>query len=197
MKNQQAPSHQSHAGLDKDTLREAMLAHLTYSISKYSTMATNRDWFEIAAMTVRDRLVERWMESMQSYYRDDSKRIYYMSLEFLVGRTFSNAILNFNMFEECKTALYELGQSIETVSEVEFDAALGNGGLGRLAACFLDSMATLSLPCYGYGIRYEYGMFHQAIEDGQQVEHPDNWLRYGNPWEFPHPSLRIPQQRPR
>ncbi len=185
MKNQQAPSHQSHAGLDKDTLREAMLAHLTYSISKYSTMATNRDWFEIAAMTVRDRLVERWMESMQSYYRDDSKRIYYMSLEFLVGRTFSNAILNFNMFEECKTALYELGQSIETVSEVEFDAALGNGGLGRLAACFLDSMATLSLPCYGYGIRYEYGMFHQAIEDGQQVEHPDNWLRYGNPWEFP------------
>ncbi|TSA50574.1 MAG: glycogen/starch/alpha-glucan phosphorylase [Nitrosomonadales bacterium] len=178
--------------MDKDSIRDALSTHLTYSISKYPISATARDWFETAAFAVRDRLVERWMESMQRYYRGDSKRIYYLSLEFLVGRTFSNAILNLNIQEECKAALYELGQNIETISDIEFDAALGNGGLGRLAACFLDSMATLSLPCYGYGIRYEYGMFHQAIEDGQQVEHPDNWLRYGNPWEFPRPEVLYP-----
>jgi len=178
--------------MDKDSIRDALSTHLTYSISKYPISATARDWFETAAFAVRDRLVERWMESMQRYYRGDSKRIYYLSLEFLVGRTFSNAILNLNIQEECKAALYELGQNIETISDIEFDAALGNGGLGRLAACFLDSMATLSLPCYGYGIRYEYGMFHQAIEDGQQVERPDNWLRYGNPWEFPRPEVLYP-----
>ena len=171
---------------------ESMAAHLTYSISKYSAMATTRDWFEIAARTARDRMAERWMETMQTYYREDPKRVYYLSLEFLVGRTFSNAALNLGLHEEFKKALYELGQDIEEVREVEFDAGLGNGGLGRLAACFLDSMATLELPCYGYGIRYEYGMFHQKIEDGQQVEHPDNWLRYGNPWEFPRPEVLYP-----
>jgi len=193
MKNRQpGPLHYTSSGMDKDSIRDALSTHLTYSISKYPISATARDWFETAAFAVRDRLVERWMESMQRYYRGDSKRIYYLSLEFLVGRTFSNAILNLNIQEECKAALYELGQNIETISDIEFDAALGNGGLGRLAACFLDSMATLSLPCYGYGIRYEYGMFHQAIEDGQQVERPDNWLRYGNPWEFPRPEVLYP-----
>ena len=175
-----------------EAIRESMSAHLTYSISKYSEMATTRDWYEIAARTARDRMVERWMETMQTYYGEDPKRVYYLSLEFLVGRTFSNAVLNLGLQEEFKKALYELGQNIEDVSEVEFDAGLGNGGLGRLAACFLDSMATLELPCYGYGIRYEYGMFHQKIEDGQQVEHPDNWLRYGNPWEFPRPEVLYP-----
>ena len=176
----------------QNAIRDSMSAHLTYSISKYSAMATTRDWFEIAARTARDRMVERWMETMQTYYRDDPKRVYYLSLEFLVGRTFSNAALNLELHEEFKKALYDLGQNIEEISEVEFDAGLGNGGLGRLAACFLDSMATLELPCYGYGIRYEYGMFHQKIEDGQQVEHPDNWLRYGNPWEFPRPEVLYP-----
>ncbi len=178
--------------LDKEAIQAALTDHLTYSTSKYSTMATTRDWFEIAALTARDRMVERWMETMQTYYGEDSKRVYYLSLEFLVGRTFSNAVLNLGLQEEFKKALYELGQNIEEVSEVEFDAGLGNGGLGRLAACFLDSMATLELPCYGYGIRYEYGMFHQKIEDGQQIEHPDNWLRYGNPWEFPRPEVLYP-----
>jgi starch phosphorylase len=178
--------------MDKDAIRAALTDHLTYSISKYSALATTRDWFEIAAMTARDRMVERWMETMQSYYNEDPKRVYYLSLEFLVGRTFSNAALNLGLHDEFKKALYELGQDIEEVSEIEFDAALGNGGLGRLAACFLDSMATLGLPCYGYGIRYEYGMFHQKIENGIQIEHPDNWLRYGNPWEFARPEVLYP-----
>jgi starch phosphorylase len=193
MNNQQpTPDYCEIAGMDQEAIRHALSHHLTYSISKYPVSATERDWFEAAAFAVRDRLVERWMESMQRYYRADSKRIYYLSLEFLVGRTFSNAMLNLDIHEKCRTALYELGQNMEDLAEVEFDAALGNGGLGRLAACFLDSMATLSLPCYGYGIRYEYGMFRQGIENGCQVEHPDNWLRYGNPWEFPRPEVLYP-----
>ena len=190
-KHPNAPQYDSPL-MDMDSIRNALSAHMTFSISKFPFLATTRDWYESAAFAIRDRLVERWMETMQTYYREDSKRIYYLSLEFLVGRTFSNAMLNLNIHEECKAALYELGQDIETISDIEFDAALGNGGLGRLAACFLDSMATLSLPCYGYGIRYEYGMFHQAIEDGMQVQHPDNWLRYGNPWEFPRPEVLYP-----
>jgi starch phosphorylase len=190
-KQPSAPQYDSPL-MDMDSIRNSLSAHMTFAISKYPASATTRDWYESAAFAIRDRLVERWMETMQRYYREDSKRIYYLSLEFLVGRTFSNAMLNLNIHEECKAALYELGQNIETISDIEFDAALGNGGLGRLAACFLDSMATLDLPCYGYGIRYEYGMFHQAIEDGMQVEHPDNWLRYGNPWEFPRPEVLYP-----
>jgi len=179
-------------GMDKEALRASLGNHLTYSISKYPSLATSRDWFECTALAVRDRLAERWMETMQRYYRADAKRIYYLSLEFLVGRTLGNAMLNLEIEDACKNALYTLGQSIETVAQQEHDAALGNGGLGRLAACFLDSMATLDLPCYGYGIRYEYGMFRQSIEGGMQVEHPDNWLRYGNPWEFPRPEVLFP-----
>lgn len=178
--------------LDKDAIRAALTDHLTYSISKYLGMATPHDWYEIAALTMRDRMVERWMETMQSYYQEDAKRVYYLSLEFLVGRTFSNAVLNLQLRDEFRQALFELGQDIEKISDVEFDAALGNGGLGRLAACFLDSMATLGVPGYGYGIRYEYGMFHQKIENGMQIEHPDNWLRYGNPWEFPRAEVLYP-----
>lgn len=193
MKKNQPDSPQYNSPMmDVDSIRNSLSAHMTFSISKFPFSATTRDWYESAAFAIRDRLVERWMETMQAYYREDSKRIYYLSLEFLVGRTFSNAMLNLDIHEECKAALYELGQDIETISDIEFDAALGNGGLGRLAACFLDSMASLNLPCYGYGIRYEYGMFHQAIEDGMQVEHPDNWLRYGNPWEFPRPEVLYP-----
>ncbi|MFZ1545969.1 MAG: glycogen/starch/alpha-glucan phosphorylase [Candidatus Nitrotoga sp.] len=178
--------------MSKEAIQASLADHLVYSISKYHSNATTRDWFQTTAHTVRNRLVERWMETMQRYYEHDAKRIYYLSLEFLVGRTLSNAMLNLEIEEQCKAALYEFGQELETVVEMEADAALGNGGLGRLAACFLDSMATLDLPCYGYGIRYEYGMFRQSIENGMQVEHPDNWLRYGNPWEFPRPELLYP-----
>ncbi|MCE9633867.1 MAG: glycogen/starch/alpha-glucan phosphorylase [Methylophilales bacterium] len=178
--------------MDEAGIARSLSNHLTLTVSKHPTSATTRDWFDSAALTIRDRMVERWMDSMQRYYNKDAKRIYYLSLEFLVGRTFSNAILNLEIQEELKQALYKIGQDLEVIGGVEFDAALGNGGLGRLAACFLDSMATLDLPCYGYGIRYEYGMFRQRIEDGQQVEYPDNWLRYGNPWEFIRPEVRYP-----
>jgi len=181
-----------HAGMSKEAISAALANHLVYSNSKNPPNATIRDWFQTTAHVVRDRLVERWMATMQRYYEQDAKRIYYLSLEFLVGRTLSNAMLNLELDEPLKAALYELGQEYEKVAEIEEDAALGNGGLGRLAACFLDSMATLDLPCYGYGIRYEYGMFRQSIENGEQVEHPDNWLRYGNPWEFPRPELLYP-----
>ena len=179
-------------GMSQEDIHTSLRSHLTYTISKTAPTATTRDWYEITAYTIRDRLVERWMETMQSYYRDDIKRVYYLSLEFLVGRTFTNALLNLNISAQTKAALYEAGQDIESVTEIESDAGLGNGGLGRLAACFLDSMATLDLPCYGYGIRYEYGMFRQRIDNGMQVEQPDNWLRYGNPWEFPRPEVLFP-----
>jgi starch phosphorylase len=126
---------------------------------------------------------------MRSYYDNDVKRVYYLSMEFLMGRSLMNSLHNLELDHAARSALHELGVELETLRDAEYDAALGNGGLGRLAACFLDSMATLDLPGYGYGIRYEYGMFQQRVEHGRQVEHPDNWLRYGNPWEFSRPEV--------
>jgi starch phosphorylase len=138
---------------------------------------------------VRDRLIERWMETQRGYYRHDEKRVYYLSMEFLIGRSLINSLLNMDIHDACSNALHKLGLELESLRNLEHDAALGNGGLGRLAACFLDSMATLNIPGYGYGIRYEYGMFRQKIEDNQQVELPENWLNHGNPWEFPRPEV--------
>jgi starch phosphorylase len=178
--------------LDRRTLRELISHRLVYSIGKDPITATTRDWFQTTAYSVRERLIERWMETMRSYYRSDAKRVYYLSMEFLTGRVLSNSLLNLGLYESCRGALSDLDLCFDRISETEPDAALGNGGLGRLAACFLDSMATLSLPAYGYGIRYEYGMFRQIIERGWQVERPDNWLRYGNPWEFPRPEVLFP-----
>ncbi|MCE5182191.1 MAG: glycogen/starch/alpha-glucan phosphorylase [Betaproteobacteria bacterium] len=170
----------------------ALADHLTYTVGKDHFTATPRDWFFALAHTTRDQLTERWMETMRRYYRADAKRIYYLSMEFLIGRTLTNSLLNMGHFDECSKAMHNAGNDLEAIYDAEPDAALGNGGLGRLAACFLDSMATLGLPSYGYGIRYEYGMFNQHIEKGRQVEHPDNWLRYGNPWEFPRPEVLYP-----
>ncbi len=154
--------------------------------------ATPRDWFNTTAYTVRQRLIEQWMETMRSYYRTDAKRVYYFSLEFLTGRLLANGLINLGCEDACREALRNLNLDLSQIEEIEQDAALGNGGLGRLAACFLDAMATLSLPGYGYGIRYEYGMFQQRIEHGAQVERPDNWLRDGNPWEFARPEVLFP-----
>ena len=172
-------------GFDTDSIKHSLSNGLTYSVGKDTITATNRDRFFAAAYMVRNRLIDRWMETMRSYYINDAKRVYYFSLEFLMGRTLMNSVHNLGFDQQFREACNDLGIDLDKVREIEPDAALGNGGLGRLAACFLDSMATLSLPGYGYGIRYEYGMFAQRIEDGRQVEHPDNWLRYGNPWEFP------------
>jgi starch phosphorylase len=176
-------------GFDTDSIKHSLSNGLTYSVGKDTITATNRDRFFAAAYMVRNRLIDRWMETMRSYYINDAKRVYYFSLEFLMGRTLMNSVNNLGFDQQFREACNELGIDLDDVREIEPDAALGNGGLGRLAACFLDSMATLSLPGYGYGIRYEYGMFAQRIEDGRQVEHPDNWLRYGNPWEFPRPEV--------
>jgi len=176
-------------GLDAASIKQSFVDRLTYSVAKDSITATDRDWFFTAAYVARDRMIDRWMETMRSYYVNDAKRIYYFSMEFLMGRTLMNSLHNLGFDQQYRQALSDLGVDLDKVREVEQDAALGNGGLGRLAACFLDSMATLELPGYGYGIRYEYGMFSQRIESGRQVEHPDNWLRYGNPWEFARPEV--------
>jgi glycogen phosphorylase len=169
-------------------VKQALHNHLVFSCFKTDTAATPRDCYHAAAFTVRDHVVERWIQTAHNYEIKDPKRVYYLSLEFLIGRMLSNAALNLDLHAELSEGLAALGQSIETATEMEHDAALGNGGLGRLAACFLDSMATMNIPATGYGIRYEYGMFKQAIEQGQQVENPDNWLRYGNVWEFQRPE---------
>jgi len=179
----------SKRGRDRESLKHSIANRLIYTLGKDPITATHRDWFHTTAYAVRERLIERWMETMRSYYESDVKRVYYLSLEFLTGRLLSNSLLNMGFYDECREALADMELDIEHIRELESDAGLGNGGLGRLAACFLDSMATLSLPGYGYGIRYEYGMFNQRIEHGNQVEHPDNWLRYGNPWEFPRPEV--------
>lgn len=176
-------------GADVAAVDQSIANHLVFSVGKDAITATTRDWFYATAYMTRDRLIERWMETMRSYYVADAKRVYYLSMEFLIGRTLMNSLHNLSFEAECRDALRKHGLDLNQVREMEDDAALGNGGLGRLAACFLDSMATLNLPGYGYGIRYEYGMFAQRIEQGRQVEHPDNWLRYGNPWEFPRPEV--------
>lgn len=179
-------------GLDTASLKHSIANRLTYSVGKDVHTATNRDWLHTVAYAVRDRLMERWMETQRSYYHADTKRVYYLSLEFLMGRTLMNSLLNMRIHEPVRQALMEIGIDLEVLRETEDEAGLGNGGLGRLAACFLDAMATLGLPGVGYGIRYEYGMFRQRIEGGGQVEQPDNWLRYGNPWEFPRPEVLYP-----
>ena len=191
-----APDHDdlrnNYRGLDRASIHRSLQNLLIYAMGKDQFTATHRDWFHTTAFAVRERLIERWMETMRSYYRADAKRVYYLSLEFLTGRLLMNSLLNLGFHDACCDALADLNLDINRLKELENDAALGNGGLGRLAACFLDSMATLGLPGYGYGIRYEYGMFTQRIEKGFQVEHPDNWLRYGNPWEFPRPEVLYP-----
>ena len=176
-------------GLDEASIKHSIANRMVYTVGKDHFTATDRDWFEAVSYMTRDRLTERWMETMRSYYQSDTKRVYYLSMEFLMGRSMLNSMLNLGFRNESEQALGDLGLRLEDVADLESDAALGNGGLGRLAACFLDSLATLRMPGYGYGIRYEYGMFRQAIENGAQVEHPDNWLRYTNPWEFDRPEV--------
>lgn len=179
-----------HLTRDVGALKRAIANKLIYGVGKDPVSASADDWLHAAAYAVRDQLVGRWMKTTRAQYQQDVKRVYYLSMEFLIGRTFTNALLAVDMLEPLRQALAELDVDFDTVSDLEPDAALGNGGLGRLAACFLDSMATLGVPGFGYGIRYEYGMFRQAIADGRQVEAPDYWLARGNPWEFARPEAK-------
>ena len=163
---------------------KSFLEHLEYSLGKDKYSASRNDIFNALALAVRDRLVERWLDTQQAYYNSDNKRVYYISIEFLPGRALKNSLINLGLLEDFSEAMSSLGYDFEEICDEEHDAGLGNGGLGRLAACFLDSMATMAIPAYGYGIRYEYGIFRQRIVDGGQAELPDNWLRYRNPWEL-------------
>jgi starch phosphorylase len=173
-----------------DALRRSISNRMMYGVGKDAVTAGPHDWLQAAALAVRDRLVARWMKTTRLQYEQDVKRVYYLSMEFLIGRTFTNALLALGIYEPMREALAGLGVDMDMLVELEPDAALGNGGLGRLAACFLDSMATLGIPGFGYGIRYEYGMFRQQIVNGEQVEAPDYWLRNGNAWEFPRSEIR-------
>ncbi|XP_069495053.1 glycogen phosphorylase, liver form [Ambystoma mexicanum] len=173
-------------------LKKGFNRHLHFTLVKDRNVATPRDYYFALAHTVRDHLVGRWIRTQQYYYEQDPKRTYYLSLEFYMGRTLQNTMINLGLQNACDEAIYQLGLDIEELEEMEEDAGLGNGGLGRLAACFLDSMATLGLAAYGYGIRYEYGIFNQKIRDGWQVEEADDWLRHGNPWEKARPEYMLP-----
>ena len=179
-------------GLDIASLKQGYEEHLKYTLAKDEYSQTEWDKYKSVVLAILDRLHHRSIDTQQSYYKNNSKRVYYISMEFLIGRMLDNALINLGIQDEVREALAEIGINYDELREVENDAALGNGGLGRLAACFLDSMATLGIPGYGYGIRYDYGIFYQKIVDGFQVERPDMWLRFGNPWDVVRPKTMYP-----
>uniref|UniRef100_A0A7V2ZLB4 Alpha-1,4 glucan phosphorylase n=1 Tax=Ignavibacterium album TaxID=591197 RepID=A0A7V2ZLB4_9BACT len=164
--------------------------HLEFTLVKDRITVTKDDAYYALSLAVRDRMVRRWLRTQREYHIKDPKRVYYLSLEYLMGRLLGNALINLDYYEECRELLKKDGYNLEEIKEYEHDMGLGNGGLGRLAACYLDSMATLQLPAFGYGIRYEYGIFAQEIENGYQVEYADYWLRNGNPWDILRRSLQ-------
>ncbi|MBB4284855.1 glycogen/starch/alpha-glucan phosphorylase [Roseospira goensis] len=177
---------------DADSIRRGLISYMVRVVGHDPRSAGTRQWFMALAHMIKGILSERGMGTSRAQYGQDTRRIYYLSMEFLTGRRLMKHLVDFGLTDTVREALESLGQDLDTVAEEEPDPALGNGGLGRLAACFLDSMATHQYPGHGYGIRYEFGMFSQTIEDGQQVEHPDNWLRRGNPWEFVRHSVAYP-----
>ncbi len=177
--------------MTKEALKLSFQMNRQYTLSKDQYTATMHDNFMALSLAVRDRIVERWIKTQQGYHKKNVRRVYYLSMEFLIGRLMGNNMYNLGIEKQATDALDELGLDMELVREQEVDAGLGNGGLGRLAACFLDSMASLGVPAHGYGIRYDYGIFNQKIKDGFQIELPDEWLRYGNPWEFARPENTV------
>ncbi|GAB4916379.1 alpha-1,4 glucan phosphorylase [Mycobacterium kiyosense] len=176
-------------GLQADALQQAILDHLRYSIGRPASVLTPDHYYRALALAVRDRLLQRWFASTQTFLDLNRKVVCYLSAEFLMGPQLGNNLLNLHIEEAAREALATLGQDLDTILASEEEPGLGNGGLGRLAACYLDSLATLQRPAIGYGIRYEFGIFDQEIHDGWQVEKPDNWLVHGNPWEIPTPDL--------
>ena len=173
----------SYLGTDRGAIQRQIVNHVEYTLARTRFNFDNQCAYQAAAYAVRDRLLESWNDTQQYHEANDCKRVYYFSLEFLMGRTFQNALVNSDLSGPFRDALMDMGYDLEELYEEEHDAALGNGGLGRLAACFIDSLATLEIPAWGYGIRYEFGIFKQTIKDGYQVEIPDFWLNRGNPWE--------------
>ncbi|WP_404713316.1 glycogen/starch/alpha-glucan phosphorylase [Sphingomonas sp. MMS24-J13] len=169
---------------DPGILAAEIVERLTYGIGKNAAAAKPHDWLAAVINVIRERVIDRWIASTNKTYEEQGKRVYYLSLEFLIGRLMRDAVSNMGLMDSMREALASLGVEIDLIRELEPDAALGNGGLGRLAACFMESMATVDVPAYGYGIRYVNGMFRQEIHDGWQVELPETWLAHGNPWEF-------------
>jgi len=179
---------ESHRGTRYEDFMASFQDKLKYQLVKDAKTATAYDRYLSISYAIRDRLVENWVSTQKSYRQNKVKRVYYLSLEFLIGRSLGNSIINLQAYDGVAKALSELGMNLEEVREAETDAGLGNGGLGRLAACFMDSLATLEIPAYGYGIRYDYGIFRQKIVRGYQVEEPDEWLSKANPWEISRPE---------
>jgi len=176
-------------GMSPDALGRALRDNLYYTQGRIPEVATRHDWYTALAYTVRDRLLQRWIKTVQTLMQQDIRVVSYLSAEFLMGPHLGNALVNLGIFEQTRQAAAQLGLNLDALLQQEEEPGLGNGGLGRLAACFMDSLATLEVPAIGYGIRYEFGIFDQQIRDGYQVEITDKWLRYGNPWELARPEI--------
>ena len=191
MDNFDSPFLYNRPSLDVEGVKKAIVYKLIFLIGRSPKEASQRDWLNATLHAVRDLVTEGWITTARQSRAEETRRVYYLSMEFLIGRTLSNAMIAEGIYDVAQKALAELNVDLEEIIEKEVDLGLGNGGLGRLAACFMDSLATLAIPAMGYGIRYEYGMFRQKIENGQQVERPDDWLEKGAPWEFMRPSKRF------
>ena len=191
MDNFDSPFLYNRPSIDVEGVKKAIVYKLIFLIGRSPKEASQRDWLNATLHAVRDLVTEGWITTARQSRAEETRRVYYLSMEFLIGRTLSNAMIAEGIYDVAQKALAELNVDLEEIIEKEVDPGLGNGGLGRLAACFMDSLATLAIPAMGYGIRYEYGMFRQKIENGQQVERPDDWLEKGAPWEFMRPSKRF------
>ena len=191
MDNFDSPFLYNRPSVDVEGVKKAIVYKLIFLIGRSPKEASQRDWLNATLHAVRDLVTEGWITTARQSRAEETRRVYYLSMEFLIGRTLSNAMIAEGVYDVAEKALAELNVNLEEIIEKEVDPGLGNGGLGRLAACFMDSLATLAIPAMGYGIRYEYGMFRQKIENGQQVERPDDWLEKGAPWEFMRPSKRF------
>jgi starch phosphorylase len=176
-------------GLSPGTLARALRDNLYYTQGRFPEAASRHEWYAALAVTVRDRLLQRWIKSVHTLMHQDTRVVSYLSAEFLMGPHLGNALVNLGIFDQTRQAVAQLGLDLDDLLQQEEEPGLGNGGLGRLAACFMDSLATLEIPAIGYGIRYEFGIFDQGVRDGWQVEMTDKWLRYGNPWELARPEI--------
>ena len=183
------PSVRFEVGTSKDAMKQSILNHLQYTLARHTDNATPDEWWLATCYAVRDRILNRFMKTQEAHHEKKVRRAYYLSLEYLMGRLLINNLHNAGLFEPTREALEELGQDFSVIADEEADMGLGNGGLGRLAACFLDSLATLDLPAVGYGIHYEFGLFKQQFRDGHQIEHPDAWQEKGCPWEIMRPNF--------
>src|SRR5262245_5460339 len=184
-----APTEPTRTGLSAATLQQAVVDNLMYLQARYPAIATTYNWYTALAHSVRDRMLDRWVDSVRAYAARDVKVACYLSAEFLIGPQLGNNLVNLGIEENARVAMRALGQDLDTLVAFEEEPGLGNGGLGRLAACYLDSLATLEVPAVGYGIRYEFGIFDQLIRDGWQVEATDKWLQRGYPWEIVRPEV--------